>query len=120
MVTVSQVLGTAAMLDGFQVRGLDQTGLSQKAGPVVSDVRLTRAPSHSASNRATAGSVDVLLAFDLLVAASDAHIAGAAADRTVVVASSSSVATGSMVVHPDLDVPARRGPRSGCARAAAR
>jgi indolepyruvate ferredoxin oxidoreductase len=104
VVTVSQVLGTAAMLDGFQVRGLDQTGLSQKAGPVVSDVRLTR-DRPQPSNRATNGSVDALLAFDLLVAASDTHIAGASAERTAVIASSSAVATGSMVVRPDLHYP---------------
>jgi indolepyruvate ferredoxin oxidoreductase len=104
VVTVSQVIGTAAMLDGFQVRGLDQTGLSQKAGPVVSDLRLTRGQPR-ASNRATTGSVDVLLAFDALVAASDAHIAGSSAERTTVVASSSPVATGAMVVHPDLPSP---------------
>ncbi|MGE0141205.1 MAG: indolepyruvate ferredoxin oxidoreductase family protein, partial [Ilumatobacteraceae bacterium] len=104
VVTVSQILGTAAMLDGFQVRGLDQTGLSQKAGPVVSDVRLSTTRPHP-SNRATVGSVDTLLAFDLLVAASDAHIAGSASDRTIAVASSSPVATGAMVVHPELAYP---------------
>ena len=41
VVTVSQILGTAAMLAGHTVRGLDQTGLSQKAGPVTSDIRIT-------------------------------------------------------------------------------
>jgi indolepyruvate ferredoxin oxidoreductase len=104
VVTVSQILGTAAMLDGYAVRGLDQTGLSQKAGPVVSDVRLTRGEPR-ASNRATAGSVDSLLAFDVLVAASDTHIVGASADRTVVIASSSEVGTGSMVSRPDVPYP---------------
>jgi indolepyruvate ferredoxin oxidoreductase len=106
VVTVSQVLGTAAMLDGFDVRGLDQTGLSQKAGPVVSDVRLSRG-GPQASNRATLGSVDTLLAFDLLVAASDTHLGAASPERTHVVASTAAVATGSMVVHPDTPYPMR-------------
>jgi indolepyruvate ferredoxin oxidoreductase len=44
VVTVSQVFGVAAPIDGRHSSGLDQTGLSQKAGPVVSDVRLTSAP----------------------------------------------------------------------------
>ena len=42
MVTVAQGIGTAAMLDGWSVQGIDQIGLSQKAGPVVSDIRLSR------------------------------------------------------------------------------
>ncbi len=104
VVTISQILGTAAMLDGFHVRGLDQTGLSQKAGPVVSDVRLTRGEPR-ASNRASAASVDTLIAFDLLVASSDAHITGASPERTVVVASSASVGTGAMVVDPSTSFP---------------
>lgn len=105
VVTVSQVLGTAAMLAGRSVRGLDQTGLSQKAGPVVSDVRITTGEPTS-SNHATAAGVDCMLAFDLLVAASDTHRAGAAADRTVVIAATSAVPTGEMVTHPDTPFPA--------------
>jgi indolepyruvate ferredoxin oxidoreductase len=104
VVTVSQVLGTAAMLDGFHVRGLDQTGLSQKAGPVVSDLRLSRDQPRS-SNMATTGSVDALLAFDALVAASDVHVAGCSSERTQVVASVSAVPTGAMVTHPSTPYP---------------
>ncbi|MCU0259972.1 MAG: indolepyruvate ferredoxin oxidoreductase family protein [Ilumatobacteraceae bacterium] len=111
VVTVSQVLGTAAMLDGRSVRGLDQTGLSQKAGPVVSDLRITRGEP-TASNHAAAAGVDCLLAFDLLVAASDQHRRGAAADRTVVVASIDEEPTGQMVTHPDTPFPAVTGLRA--------
>jgi indolepyruvate ferredoxin oxidoreductase len=104
VVTVSQIIGTAAMLGGVHVRGLDQTGLSQKAGPVVSDLRL----SHDApqpSNKATAGSVDVLIAFDQLVGGNDATLRTLSSQRTTVVANSAAVGTGSMVVHPDRAYP---------------
>ena len=49
-----------AMLDGFDVRGLDQTGLSQKAGPVVSDLRLSRSGPR-ASNLVSEGGADVII-----------------------------------------------------------
>ena len=104
VVTVSQVLATAAMLAGLHVRGLDQTGLSQKAGPVVSDLRITRDET-AVSNHANASGVDCLLAFDLLVGASDANLAGVRPDRTVVVASTEAVPTGQMVTHPDIAPP---------------
>jgi indolepyruvate ferredoxin oxidoreductase len=99
VITVSQIIGTAAMLGGLHVRGLDQTGLSQKAGPVTSDVRITR-DEPTASNHANAAGVDCFLAFDLLAAASDAHREGAVAGRTVVVGSVEVVPTGAMVVNP--------------------
>jgi indolepyruvate ferredoxin oxidoreductase len=104
VVTVSQLIGTAAMLDGFQVRGLDQTGLSQKAGPVVSDISISRG-EQVGSNKAAAGGVDVMLAFDMLGAASDAQLGGASAERTVVIGSASSTPTGKMVLNPSVPYP---------------
>ena len=44
VVTVNTLLGTAGMLEGKQVRAFDQTGLSQKGGPVVSSLKLVRQP----------------------------------------------------------------------------
>ncbi|MBA3287276.1 MAG: indolepyruvate ferredoxin oxidoreductase family protein [Acidimicrobiia bacterium] len=104
VITVSQVLGTAAMLDGMVVRGLDQTGLSQKAGPVVSDLRLSRGEV-PASNHANSSGVDCLLAFDLLVAAGDSHRVGADPERTIVVGSVAATPTGEMVAHPSTPYP---------------
>ena len=40
VVTVGQVLSTAANLDGLEVSSVDQTGMAQKGGPVVSHLRI--------------------------------------------------------------------------------
>ncbi len=97
VVTVNQVLGMAALIDGLYVSGLDQTGLSQKGGPVTSDLRVSSEPLAAAS-KAPAGSIDLYLGFDLLGAASDQNLVTAAPDRTVAVVSTSAVPTGRMVV----------------------
>src|SRR5918995_1706877 len=97
VVTVNQVLGMAALIDGLHVSGLDQTGLSQKGGPVISDLRITREPLANAS-KAPAGSIDLYLGFDLLGAASAKNLVTADRERTVAVVSTSAVPTGRMVV----------------------
>jgi indolepyruvate ferredoxin oxidoreductase len=104
VVTVAQILATAAMIDGYDVRGLDQTGLSQKAGPVISDLRLSR-NGPRASNLVGEAGADVILAFDLLVGASAKTMHAAGVEQTVMVASTSETPTGSMVGHPEKDLP---------------
>ncbi|MWA04829.1 indolepyruvate ferredoxin oxidoreductase family protein [Actinomadura sp. LD22] len=96
VVTVAQILGTAALLDGRYVTGMDQTGLAQKGGAVVSDLRITDRPTN-ASPKLPAGAVDLYLAFDLVVAMAPANLAGLATDRTAVVASTTSTPTGRMI-----------------------
>ncbi len=105
VVTVSQILGTAAMLQGLHVRGLDQTGMSQKAGPVVSDVRIS-ADAPLPSNKANASSVDVLLAFDQLVGGNDATVRTMSAEHTAAIVNTAAVPTGGMVVNPERPFPA--------------
>ncbi len=104
VVTAAQVLATAAMLDGFDSRGLDQTGLSQKAGPVVSDLRLSTAAT-PATNLLGSGTADVLLAFDLLTAASQRTLDACGAGKTIVVGSTTATPTGSMIGRPERRVP---------------
>ena len=104
VVTASQILGTAAMLDGLEVQGLDQTGLSQKAGPVVSDLRLTRGDA-APTNSIGAGGCDLIVAFDLLTATTEKMLAVADHDNTVLVGSTSQTPTGSMVGHPETAYP---------------
>jgi indolepyruvate ferredoxin oxidoreductase len=106
-VTIAQTLATAAMLDGRYVAGLDQTGLAQKGGAVVSDLRLGIAPSEQA-NKLDAGDCDLYLVADLLVGASAKHLVAADPGRTVAVVSTARVPTGLMVVdtaaaYPDPD-----------------
>ncbi len=103
VVTVAQIIGTAAMLAGYDVQGLDQIGLSQKAGPVVSDLRLARGPVLH-SNRLGEGQADALLVFDPLVGASELGLASVAA-TSVVVGSTAFAPTGEMIIHPDITPP---------------
>ena len=104
VVTVNQILGTAALLDGKHVRGLDQTGLSQKGGPVVSHLKIfDTAPE--VSNKIAAGGADCYLGFDLLVATSPVNLDHARSEKTIAVVSTSQVPTGAMVTHTDVPFP---------------
>jgi indolepyruvate ferredoxin oxidoreductase len=96
VVTVNQVLATAALLEGRHVVGLDQTGLSQKGGPVVSQLRILDGPAPAAA-RVGVGEADAYLVLDLLVGTAPENLARARADRTVAVVSTTAVPTGAMV-----------------------
>ncbi len=104
VVTVSQIIGMAAMLDGKFTSGLDQTGLSQKGGPVISDVRISR-DRIEGSNKASAASIDLMLGFDLLGAANPKNLMTADPERTVAVVSTTKVPTASMVTDTGVRFP---------------
>src|SRR5580765_783853 len=115
VVTMNQILGTAAMLDGRHVRGLDQTGLSQKGGPVVSDLKIGSEPIERA-NKISAGAADCYLGFDVLVATVPANLDHARPDKTIAVVSTSQVPTGAMVTHTDVQFPESSGLRTAIDR----
>ena len=101
VVTVAQIMGVAAGLDGKQVAGVDQTGVSQKSGPVVSELHIRT--SDEGADRATG--VDVVLAFDLIVSVAPANLSGLSPENTIVVGSTSMTQTGAMVVDSRLPYP---------------
>src|SRR5947207_612920 len=104
VVTVSHVLATAGLIAGLHTRSLDQTGLAQKGGAVVSDVRFSRS-GQALTNKLGAGECDLYLGCDLLVAADPKNLAVTAAGRTVAVVSVAEVPTGPMVSDPALPFP---------------
>ncbi len=104
VVTAAQILATAAMLDGWRIEGLDQTGLSQKAGPVVSDVVLV-GPDRESSNLIGTGEAETLIAFDQLVGAADPVIGVCDPGRTGTLVSTAIVPTGAMISSPELGFP---------------
>ncbi|MEE1740259.1 indolepyruvate ferredoxin oxidoreductase family protein [Streptomyces sp. BE147] len=105
VVTLAQILSTAAALAGRHVRALDQTGLAQKGGAVVSDIKITDEPTPQAGKAAEA-ECDLYLGCDLLVAADAGNLAAAAPSRTVAVVSTAEVPTGQMVIDPQASFPA--------------
>jgi indolepyruvate ferredoxin oxidoreductase len=107
VVTVAQLLSTAAAMSGLQVRALDQTGLAQKGGAVVSDIKITSVPLEQAS-KAVDEECDLYLGCDLLVAADDRYLVATHPERTTAVISTSEVPTGQMVIDPTVKFPARR------------
>jgi indolepyruvate ferredoxin oxidoreductase len=109
IVTVNQVLGSAAIRDGLAVHGVDQTGLSQKAGPVVSHLRIAADEAAlGPANRVGSAQAACYLAFDVLVGADGKYLTYASPDTTTAVVSTSPVPTGTMVrdatvTAPDVD-----------------
>lgn len=102
IVTVNQVLATAALRAGFQSELLDQIGLAQKAGPVIGHLRFSADGPLDPSNRVTPGQADAILAFDLLTAVDPGNLRYGNPAQTIAVASTSVTPTGPEVYDRSL------------------
>jgi indolepyruvate ferredoxin oxidoreductase len=105
VVTVAQIISRAAALDGLHVSSLDQTGLAQKGGAVVSDVHISTSEVIDVG-KSTRASLDLYLVFDLISALAPATVDAASPTRTVAIASTTKQATGAMIGRPDVRPPA--------------
>lgn len=93
VVTINALLATAAVLDGLHVATLDQTGLAQKGGAVLSHLTIAESPIETAV-RTNTGNADLILGFDLLGSANGGTLQCATQGKTVAVVNTSHVPTG--------------------------
>ena len=84
VVTINALIATAALMEGLSVLSLDQTGLAQKGGAVVSHLILSKAPL-AASVKINTANADLILGFDLVGVMHADNLKCAHPDRTVAV-----------------------------------
>ncbi len=114
-VTVVATLAKAARLEGKHVIGLDQTGLAQKGGAVISDIKITHAP-FKGSNKISDGRADLYLGFDILNATDPKNLDKGNPERTIAVVSTTQTPTGQMVTNRKTLFPATQGLTAGIDR----
>ena len=109
VITVSAILAQAAHLDGLAVQVLNQTGLAQKNGAVMSHLKIAADRRALHAPRIGAAETDTMLGFDTVVAASPRALATIDPARTRVVADRHVTPTADFVRNPtaplDSDLP---------------
>jgi len=105
VITANRVLAAAAEEAGLVVGGMDQTGLSQKAGAVVSHLQLARDAAALGAHQVSAGGADLYLSGDILQAAGPVHLAKVRPGWTLAVVDRDVTPTAAML-QSDLDAPA--------------
>ena len=101
VLTVTAVLSMAAHLEDKGVATMNQTGLAQKFGPVVSHLRIANRQADIHTVRIPAGYADLVIGCDLAVSATDDALAKLARERSNVVINDSMTPTAEFVHNPD-------------------
>lgn len=106
VLTITAVLAMAAHIEGKGCATMNQTGLAQKFGPVVSHLRIARRQQEIYAVRIPAGDADLLLGCDLVVSVSDEAIAKLNIERSFAVVNDTTAPTAEFVHNPDAQFPA--------------
>jgi len=108
VLTVGALLGMAAHIDGLVSTVLDFTGLAQKNGAVVSQVRIAPAGKPIHAVRVGLAEADLVLATDSLVATSPDSLRRIAPGRTAIVINGDETPTADVVSDRDAALPTGR------------
>jgi indolepyruvate ferredoxin oxidoreductase len=106
VVTANRIVAAAAEAAGLAVGGLDQTGLSQKAGAVVSHLQLAADQAGLGASAIGVGGADLYLSGDILQAAAPAQLARTRPGRTIAVVEKALTPTSAMLQaggEPDVE-----------------
>jgi indolepyruvate ferredoxin oxidoreductase len=105
VVTVGQILAVAAHVEGKGALVLDQSGLAQKGGPVMSHVRLADRQEDLHSTRVGTGNADLVIGCDQIVTASRDALSRMGEGRTWAAVNSTGATTAAFVKNPDWQFP---------------
>ena len=105
VLTISAIIAMAAHIEGKGCSTLNQTGLAQKFGSVVSHVRVSERQEDIHAVRIPAGDADLMLGCDLVVSASFDALAKLHIHRSHAVVNDYQSPTSSFIHHPDVDFP---------------
>ncbi len=105
VITIGQIVGMAAHLEGRGVSVLDMSGLAQKYGAVMSHVQVAQTPDDLHSTRLDMGGASLVIGCDLVVAASTESIARMASGRTHAVVNATVTPTAEFVKNPNWIMP---------------
>lgn len=106
VLTVSALVAMAAHIEGKGCATMNQTGLAQKFGSVVSHVRVGESQAAINAVRIPAGDADLLVGCDLVVAADDEALAKVNVERSYAIVNDFEAITSSFVTDPDVVFPA--------------
>jgi indolepyruvate ferredoxin oxidoreductase len=105
VITIGQIIGMAAHLEGKGASVLDMSGLAQKYGAVMSHVQVAARPEEIRAARLDTGGADLVLGCDLVVTASADAIARMALSRTRALVNASVTPTAEFVRNPNWRLP---------------
>jgi len=108
VVTIGALLGMAAHIEGKGCSILDQTGLAQKGGAVMSHIRIAPKPEDIHAVRISSGGADLLLGCDLVVAGGNEARGKLKEGRSVAIVDTYEQITGDFARNPDFRIPGTR------------
>ena len=106
VITIGQLLGMAAHLEGKGVITQDSAGLAQKGGATWSHVQISQQPGGICSTKIDIAKADLILACDGIVAAGKATLAMMRPGRTYVALNNHGAPTAALVHNADWKFPA--------------